>query len=121
MPLSHITADNMFKIMKTWQIYFVVAIALLVVDWAIAMARFHYSVFRTVFAVINFPTSIAYLWLEKKPNNWWHGIFGSLIGDEVGQFISFLLMIALQSLLITVLFLLLKRWRSQSNIVVNRN
>ena len=98
---------------KTWQTYLLVAIVLLGIDWLVGVARFHWSAFSHAFAAINFPCSILYLWIEKKPTLWWHGHFGGLIDDEIGQGISFLLMVALQAVFLTILLSLSQRWRTQ--------
>ena len=99
---------------KTWQTYLMIAVALLWLDWFVGVARFHWPAFGHVFAAINFPWSIAYLWLEKQPNAWWHGFFGPAVNDEIGQGVSFLLMVALQAVLLTTLLLLLRRRQTQS-------
>jgi len=101
----------MFK--KTWQTYLVVAAVLLGLDWFVGVARFHWPAFGHVFAAINFPWSIVYLWLEKQPSTWWHGFLGPEINDEIGQGISFLVMVALQAVLLTALLSLLRQWRTQ--------
>ena len=99
---------------KTWQTYLMVAVTLLGLDWFVGVARFHWPAFGHVFAAINFPWSIAYLWLEKQPNAWWHGFFGPAVNDEIGQGVSFLLMVALQAVLLTTLLSLLRRRQTQS-------
>ena len=99
---------------KTWQTYLMVAVALLGLDWFVGVARFHWPAFGHVFAAINFPWSIAYLWLEKQPNAWWHGFFGPAVNNEIGQGVSFLLMVALQAVLLTTLLSLLRRRQTQS-------
>jgi len=91
-----------------------IAVALLGLDWFVGVARFHWPAFGHVFAAINFPWSIAYLWLEKQPNAWWHGFFGPAVNDEIGQGVSFLLMVALQAVLLTTLLSLLRRRQTQS-------
>ena len=108
---------------KTWRTYVWVSIVLLGIDWFVGVARFHWSAFSHAFAVINLPWSILYLWIEKQPSVWWHEVFGSLVNDEIGQGISFLLMVALQAVLCTTLLLLCKRWRTQkqsSRVVAGR-
>ena len=101
----------MFK--KTWRTYLMIAGALLGLDWFVGVARFHWPAFGHVFAAINFPGSIVYLWLEKQPSPWWHGFFGPAVNDEIGQGASFLLMVALQAVLLTTLLLLLRRRQTQ--------
>ena len=98
---------------KIWKTYLMVAIALVGLDWFVGVARFHWPAFGHVFAAINFPWSFVYLWLEKQPNPWWHGFFGPGVNDEIGQGVSFLLMVALQAVLLTTLLLLLRRRQTQ--------
>lgn len=99
---------------KTWKTYLMAAIVLLGLDWFVGVARFHWPAFGHVFAAINFPWSIVYLWLEKQPSPWWHGFFGPWVNDEIGQGASFVLMVALQAVLLTMLLSLLRRRQTQS-------
>lgn len=87
--------------------FLLVATILAGIDWLLGVARFYYPLFRFVFILVNFPFSLFYLWLEKKPNFWWHGHFGPLVGDEVGQTVALLFMIICQAGLLTFLSLLL--------------
>ena len=98
------------KVLKT---YVLVAPLLFGIDWFVGVARFYWPVFGRVFTVINFPWSIPTLWIEKQPSIWWHGHFGGFIDDEIGQGISFLLMVALQAVFLTILLSLSQRWRTQ--------
>lgn len=68
-------------------------ISLLVADWILGIARFHFPFFKYIFAAVNFPFSMIFLWLEKQNNIWWHEFFFGFAGDEIGSFVAFLLMI----------------------------
>lgn len=103
-------------------VYIPVAITLFVVDWLLLLGRFYWFGFGAVstwiYTVINFPCSILYLWLEKKPNTWWYGVFGRrfefLFNDEIGILLAAIILFLLQAALITLLFLRLKtRWKSR--------
>jgi len=99
-------------------LYIPVAIVLFVVDYLLLLGRFYWFGFGSlstwIYAVINFPCSILYLWLEKKPNPWWYGIFGHrfefLFNDEIGILLAAIILVLLQAVLITVLFLRLRTW-----------
>ena len=97
----------MFK--KSWskylRMYLAVASLLLVIDWALGVGRFYFPLLIAPFVFLNFPFSLAFLFLERQPTTWWHGIFGPLINDEIGQFASFFLMVVFQAALITLLLL----------------
>jgi len=100
-------------------LYIPVAIVLFVVDYLLLLGRFYWFGFGAVstwiYTVINFPCSILYLWLEKKPNTWWYGVFGRrfefLFNDEIGILLAAIILVLLQAVLITVLFLRLRTWR----------
>ncbi len=103
-------------------VYIPVAIILFVVDWLLLLGRFYWFGFGAVstwiYTVINFPCSILFLWLEKKPNTWWYGVFGHrfeyLFNDEIGILLAFIILVLLQAVLITLLFLRLRtRWKSR--------
>jgi hypothetical protein len=99
-------------------LYIPVAIVLFVVDYFLLLGRFYWFGFGTVstwiYTVINFPSSILSLWLEKKPNTWWYGVFGHrfefLFNDEFGILLADIILVLLQAVLITVLFLRLRTW-----------
>jgi len=81
--------------------YLLVLMPLLAVDWLVGMLRFSFKFFETVFKIINFPLGYVYLWLETKSSSWWFELLGAdLINDEVAQWILFLLMVAIQALLL---------------------
>ncbi len=103
-------------------VYIPAAIILFVVDWLLLLGRFYWFGFGAVstwiYTVINFPCSILYLWLEKKPNIWWYGVFGRrfeyLFNDEIGILLAFIILVLLQAVVITLLFLWLRtRWKSR--------
>ncbi len=110
------------KRFQWFSVYIPVAIILFVVDWLLLLGRFYWFGFGAVstwiYTVINFPCSILYMWLEKKPNTWWYGVFGRrfeyLFNDEIGILLAFIILVLLQAVLITLLFLRLKtRWKSR--------
>ena len=90
-------------------IYACVFIALLAVDWALGCGRFYVPALWPVFTALNFPSSLAFLWLERQPTAWWHNLIGPPIDDEYGQFIVFGLMVAVQAAIITGLLLLCRQ------------
>lgn len=106
-------------------VYIPVAITLFVVDWLLLLGRFYWFGFGAVstwiYTVINFPCSILYLWLEKKPNTWWYGVFGHrfeyLFNDEIGILLAAIILVLLQAVLITVLFLRLRTWRKDRKLL----
>ena len=91
---------------RIFKIYILVTPILFCIDWLVGAARFHWPFFKYLFAVINFPCIVPFLWLEGKPSIWWNDIFGSSINDEIGQGIVFLVMVVLQSVFYTALILL---------------
>ncbi|MHC4545139.1 MAG: permease prefix domain 1-containing protein [Planctomycetota bacterium] len=110
------------KRFRWFSVYIPVAIILFVVDWLLLLGRFYWFGFGAVstwiYTVINFPCSILYLLLEKKPNTWWYGVFGRrfeyLFNDETGILLAFIILVLLQAILITLLFLRLRtRWKSR--------
>lgn len=110
------------KRFRWFSVYIPAAIILFVVDWLLLLGRFYWFGFGAVstwiYTVINFPCSILYLWLEKKPNTWWYGVFGRrfeyLFNDEIGILLAFIILVLLQAVLITLLFLRLRtRWKSR--------
>ena len=102
---------------KKWRTYISVVPILLGVNWFLGVARFHWSPFKYVFTIMNLPSSPVFLWFERKPNMWWHGIFGHrfefLLNDEVGPAVVFIIMVLLQAFLITMLLLQIRKWWSQ--------
>ena len=106
----------MFKesLSRYLRMYFAVALLLLVIDWGLGVGRFYFSPLIVPFVFLNFPFSLAFLFLENQPTGWWHSFFGPLVNDEIGQFASFFLMVVLQAALITGLFLRFKRYRIQN-------
>ena len=86
--------------------YLLVAFAVLVVDLGLGLGRFYSAILGHIFAVLNFPSSVLFLWLERKPNTWWQGFlgtrFGSVVNDEVGSIAAFVIMILVQAFLISV-------------------
>lgn len=105
-------------------VYIPLTIILFVVDWLLLLGRFYWFGFGAVstwiYTVINFPCSILYLWLEKKPNTWWYGVFGHrveyLFNDEIGILLAAIILVLLQAVLITVLFLRLRTWRKDKQL-----
>jgi len=86
--------------------YLLVLLPFFAFEWLIGVLRFKFKMFQIIFKVINFPSIYLYLWLESKPSTWWFDLIGTeLINDEIGQLISFLIMAALQAL---ILYLLLR-------------
>ncbi|MHC4458532.1 MAG: permease prefix domain 1-containing protein [Planctomycetota bacterium] len=105
-------------------LYIRVAIVLFMLDYFLLIGRFYWFGFGSfstwVYAVINFPFSVLHLWLEKKPNPWWYGIFGHrfeyIFNDEIGILLAGKILILLQAVLITVLLLQIrKRWNKKHN------
>jgi hypothetical protein len=93
---------------RMWKTYLLVAGILLGIDCFLGILRFYWSFFRHIFVVINFPACIGFLWLEQQPTLWWNRLFGSFVNDEVGQIISFFLMIILQAVFISTTAILIK-------------
>ena len=112
------------KRFRWFSVYIPVAIILFVVDWLLLLGRFYWFGFGAVstwiYTVINFPCSILFLWLEKKPNTWWYGVFGRrfeyLFNDEIGILLAAIILVLLQAVLITVLFLWLRTWRKDKQL-----
>ena len=100
------------------QIYILIAIILSALNWFLLWTRFYWFGFGRattwIYTVINFPCSILYLWLEKKPNIWWYETFGNcfkiLFNDELGMLLVFIITILLQAMLITALLLRVRTW-----------
>ena len=97
-------------------------VSLLIVDYFLLLGRFYWFGFGStstwVYKITNFPCSVAYLWLEKKPNPWWYSIFGHrfewLFNDEIGILLAGWIFTLLQALLLTILFLRLRRrWQQR--------
>lgn len=94
------------------------AIVLFVVDYFLLLGRFYWFGFGTastwVYTIINLPCSILYLWLEKKTNTWWYGIFGRrfefLFNDEIGILLAAIILVLVQAMLITLLLLRIRTW-----------
>jgi len=99
--------------------YVVTAVALLFLDWLWRWSRFLNAtlakVMEGVFWILNFPWSIPYLWLEKQANPWWRRTFGepldALLNDELGPMIVLVLIILLQSIIFSWIYLRLRRRR----------
>lgn len=137
---SRIVGFGLRKRFVRLKVYILVALILLVVDYSLLLGRFYWFGFGTVstwvYKVINFPCSFLYLWLEKKPNQWWYGVFGRhfefpfnqigilyekgpvnvsfgefLFNDEIGVLLAGVILTLFQASLITALFLRLKIWR----------
>lgn len=97
---------------RFFRVYFLALVIVLALDWALGVARFYWPAVTYGFAIVNFPIGLGYLWLEGQSTPWWHAHFGQAVNDEIGQSIAFLLMIALQALLYTVVFLVSGRAQS---------
>ena len=99
------------KIMKKfWKSYAIVVPSFLVLDWAISVGRFYSPLFRILFLIINFPFGYLFLWLESKTSIWWFNLLGTqTINDEIAQGILFFIMVVIQSIFYTFLFLLISR------------
>ena len=101
--------------------YVLIAVVLSALNWFLLWARFYWFGFGRattwVYAVINFPCSILYLWLEKKSSMWWYEISGGrfkiLFNDEIGILLVFIITTLLQAMLITILFLQFRRWQKR--------
>jgi len=111
---------------KTWRTYLSTVIVLFGIDWFVGIVRYRWPIFKPLFAIINFPCSTGFLWLERKPNTWWHNVFGHrfevVLNDEVGVGFAFIIMVLLQAMLITLLLQRTRTWwnvRHSSNIAVN--
>jgi hypothetical protein len=86
--------------------YLLVLLPFLAFEWLIGVLCYSYRFFQILFEVINFPFIYLYRWLESKSSEWWFDFTKTtLINDEIGQLISFLIMGALQAL---ILYLLLR-------------
>lgn len=115
LPLSiineHLSILRGYKIMnKFWKSYAIAAPSLLALDWGMGVGRFYFPIFKPFFLVINFPFSILYLWLESKSSTWWFSVLGTqAINDEIAQSILFFIMVVVQSIFYTFLFLLIRR------------
>lgn len=115
LPLSiineHLSIIRGDKIMnKFWKIFAITASSLLALDWAMGVGRFYFPIFKSFFLVINFPFSILDLWLESKSSTWWFSVLGTqAINDEIAQAILFFIMVVVQSIFYTFLFLLIRR------------
>jgi len=100
-------------------LYIPVAIVLFVIDYFLLLGRFYWFGFGSlstwVYAVINFPCSIVFLWLERKPNAWWYEIFGRrfdfLFNDEIGILLAGVILVLLQAMLMTLFLLRFRVWR----------
>ncbi len=106
------------KRFRWFSVYITVAIILFVVDWLLLLGRFYWFGFGAVstwiYTAINFPCSILFLWLEKKPNTWWYGVFGHrfeyLFNDEIGILLAAIILVLLQAMLMTLFLLRLRVW-----------
>ena len=100
-------------------LYLLVAIVLFVIDYFLLLGRFYWFGFGSlctwVYAVINFPCSVVFLWFEQKPNAWWYEIFGRrfdfLFNDEIGILLAGVILVLLQAMLMTLLLKRLRVWR----------
>lgn len=109
--------------------YLLIAVVLFPVDYILLLGRFYWFGFGSastwVYRIVNFPVSLLYLWLEKKPNPWWYAIFGHrfeyIFNDEIGILLAAIILELLQVALITLLFLRLRDWWNQkrTNTAVN--
>ncbi|MHC4501177.1 MAG: permease prefix domain 1-containing protein [Planctomycetota bacterium] len=99
-------------------LYIPLAIVLFVIDYFLLVGRFYWFGFGSlstwVYAIINFPCSIVFLWLERKPNSWWYEIFGRrfdfLFNDEIGILLAGVILVLLQAMLMTLFLLRLRVW-----------
>jgi hypothetical protein len=102
-------------------VYLRVAGVLFVLDYFLLLGRFYWFGFGTlstwVYTLINFPCSVLFLWLEKKPNAWWYEVFGRrfefLFNDEIGILLAGIISVLLQAMLITVLLLHIRAWQKE--------
>jgi hypothetical protein len=101
--------------------YFIVLSVLSAVNWFLLWARFLgsdiYGVSRSVFQILNFPLSNAYLWIESRPNSWWNETFGTsghfIFNDEIGIFLALVLLCVLQAAICFLLFSAFRKlWRA---------
>ena len=81
---------------------------MLLIDWALGALRFSWPFVEPVFAVVNLPWSVPFLWLKMQPAIWWRDHIG--IDDEIGMGLVFLLMVGLQASLLTAV---LSRWTAR--------
>jgi len=112
----------MKKMMSRWgKKYFLVWGILSIVNWFLLWSRFYGFGFRgttlTIFQILNFPLSSAYLWIEGKPNPWWTGKFGTtfsiVLNDEFGPLLSLVIVGLLQAAIFILLFSgFRKLWRA---------
>lgn len=79
-----------------------VSLALLPLDWVLGVLRFDWPPAKTLFAIVNFPCSPLFLWLEQQPSSWWREQVAAWVNDEVGQMMAFGGMIVMQAFLITM-------------------
>ena len=100
---------------KLWKVYLKFFIALFFADWFLGVARFYWHPLGIIFAIVNYPFSTLFLWLEGKNNLWWYSVFGRrldfLLNDEIGGAIAFFLMVLLQSILLASIYLFFRTWR----------
>ena len=93
--------------------YLLVFAILLIVDWILGVLRFSIQPLKTLFNLINFPSSLFFVALETKPSAWWFDRLGTqLINDEVASAILFVLMVSVQALIYCGLLRLLERTAS---------
>lgn len=106
---------------RTWKRYPLFFLATLVVDWFLGAARFAFlpGEMTLLLILFNFPLGILFLALEKMPSPWWQGFFGRGVNDEIGQAVTFLLMVVVQAAWFTALFAKVRQVRESGN--DNRN
>jgi hypothetical protein len=74
-----------------------------IAGWALGVARLAWPALAPCFAVVFFPFSLVFLWLERQTTLWWQSFFPAWVNDEIGQFLAFFAMILGQAAVWTLL------------------
>jgi hypothetical protein len=86
-----------------------------IAGWVLGAARLAWPALAPCFAVVFFPFSLVYLWLERQTTFWWQSFFPSWVNDEIGQFLAFFGMLLIQAAVWTLIYASLVRHRSQGS------